>query len=370
MIGRRARVARRGAPQVRARCPDRLAQASTTTRDALPEAACYGIIMRSSGRPANSATEENYSAGLFARGSASRPSMARTAASCGALLGEMIRRGVAPPVPARVRRRVGVGLRVEQDDPVGVGVAQVAGPLDERVAEAVGGPALQAAVEHDVHPAARHGLAVGRDVDHALARQAPADRTRQELGLVEHDLAPARRPRPADQVGIDPAQDLAGLVVVAVVDERACIGAAGAAVVVDDQRMAGLALRQQVDRVQILGGDAGGTVEGLGRGRRRASRPRCRSRRGTDRRGRARARTTGRCGARGRKPPRPSQARRRRAHRRSPACSSVRARAALSKPPGSSESPLPLEAQPHGPPATIPAPTTVLEKASWNWPAI
>jgi hypothetical protein len=48
----------------------------------------------------------------------------------------------------------------------------------------------------------------------------------------------------------------------------------------------------------------------------------------------------------------------------------VSARVALSKPPRSSASPLPFEAQPQGPPATTPAPTTVVENATWNWPAM
>ena len=127
--------------------------------------------------------------------------------------------------------------------------------------------ALQAAVEHDVHPAARRGLAIGGDIGHALARETPAHGTRQELGLVEHDLAPCGRPRPADQIGVDPAQDLASLVVVAVVNERARVGIAGAAVLVDDQRMAGLAAGQLVDRMQVVRVDPGGSVECLDRGR-------------------------------------------------------------------------------------------------------
>lgn len=141
-----------------------------------------------------------------------------------AALGRVVQVIAAPPVPAaaRVRGRRD-RLRVEDDHVVGIGPAVVAGVLVKRRADAARVGALQAAVEGDVQFAGLSCGAAGRDVGVATGGHAVHDRVEvaPERRLVEVDEDAGER---ADVFGVqgpvEPAEDGAGGVEIAVVDER------------------------------------------------------------------------------------------------------------------------------------------------------
>ena len=158
----------------------------------------------------------------------------------------------APPVPAAawVGGRCG-GLRVQDDHLVGVGPAVVAGALVEGGADR--GGVLQAAVEGDVEFAGLAGGAAGRDVGVAAAGHAVHQgiEISPERGLVEVDEDAAQG---ADVFGVqgavEPVEDFAGGIVIAVVDERAAVEGAQAAEIVGGDGM----FNGQVDLVEDIRG--------------------------------------------------------------------------------------------------------------------
>lgn len=139
-----------------------------------------------------------------------------------------------PPVPTATRvRRCGNGLRVQNDHVVRIGPAVVAGGLVEGGANR--GFVLHAAVQRDVEFAGLTGGAAGGDVGVAGGGHAMGGgvAVAPERGLVEVDEAAGER---ADVLGVEravePVEDGAGGVEIAVVDVRAAIEGADAAEVV------------------------------------------------------------------------------------------------------------------------------------------
>src|SRR4029079_1987075 len=83
------------------------------------------------------------------------------------VLAEIVESRVAPPIPAalRVNQARRRDLRKQHDQPVGVGELGKAGLLDQSVADSL--PRLLAAMEHDMHAAARSVRAGLRHIHHA-----------------------------------------------------------------------------------------------------------------------------------------------------------------------------------------------------------
>ena len=171
-----------------------------------------------------------------------------------AALGREVDVVIAPPVPAAVRVGGGGGrLRVEDDDFIGVGPAVVAGVLIKRGAD--GGDVLLAAVEGHVQFAGLAGGAGGGHIGVAGAGHAVGGgiEIAPERRLVEIDEGAAQG---ADVLGgeraVQPFENLAGGVEVAVVDVGAAVDAAGVAEIIGRHRMFG---GQIVFIADVGGGD-------------------------------------------------------------------------------------------------------------------
>src|SRR5262245_52591421 len=160
----------------------------------------------------------------------------------GSVLTEIVKVGIAPPVPAALRvDRVGLDLRKEDDEAVRVGNLGVTGFLDEVVADRLA--RLLAAMEDDMDAAACLRGAVGRDVDHALVGE-PIGRLSEGL-LVEHDEPSLRLSSGRLERTIDPSKYGLGLIVVAVADIGLGADAASRSTLLGDEGVAALALHQR-----------------------------------------------------------------------------------------------------------------------------